>query len=265
MNAILNNKKPRILCWDIETSPMVTYTFELYDQNIRLDQIKEDWTILAWGAKWLGDPESKTMYMDTHNNKDVKDDKKIVQALIKLLEQADICITHNGDKFDIKRVNTRALLNGLPPIKMPQSTDTYKESKKVFDLTSNSLAYASEKINKKYKKLTHPNYPGISLWKAVLAGDHKAWVEMKKYCIHDVFATEEYFIAIRGWIKTQNMACYFDDIKVRCFCGSTNLVKDGPVYIKEGKFQGYICKDCGKRPRGKANLLSKEKRKRLLK
>lgn len=251
--------------WDIETSPMVTYNFALYDQNIRLDQIKDDWSILAWGAKWLGDPESKIVYMDNRNSKNVNNDKRIVQGLINILEQADVCITHNGDKFDIKRVNTRALLNGLSPIQMPKSTDTYKESKKVFDLTSNSLAYASDKVNKKYKKLSHPNYPGISLWKAVLNGDIKAWNEMKTYCIHDVLATEEYFQNIQGWIKTQNLAAYFDDKEIRCICGSKNIIKKGFVYTDTGKYQGYKCLDCGKRPKGKLNLLSKETRDNLLK
>src|SRR6185436_3440061 len=257
--------KPKILIWDIETSPMVTYTFGLYDQNIHLDQIKEDWTILAWGAKWLGDSESKAMYMDTRNNKDVRDDKNIVKKLIDLLEQADICITHNGDKFDIKRVNTRALLNGIPPYKHPRSTDTYKESKKVFDLTSHSLDYAYTHVNTKYKKLKHEKYPGISLWKEVLKGNKDAWKVMEEYCLHDVFSTEEYFSKIQGWIKTQNLSCYFDDAQIRCVCGSANLSKDGFVYTDGGKFQGYICKDCKKRPHGKINLFSKLKKESLLK
>lgn len=257
--------EPKILCWDIETSPMVTYNFELYDQNIRLDQIKEDWNILAWGAKWLGDPESKALYMDNRNSRNVRDDKKIVSGLIALLEQADICITHNGDKFDIKRVNTRALLNGLPPYKHPKSTDTYKESKKVFSLTSNSLEYASTNVNTKYKKLKHEEYPGLSLWKEVLKGNKHAWDVMKKYCLHDVLATEEYFTKIQSWIKTQNMACFFDDAKIRCFCGSDNLEKRGFTYTDSGKFQGYACKDCGKRPKGRINLFSQDKKKNLLK
>lgn len=261
----MNNKAPRCLIWDIETSPMVTYNFELYDQNIRLDQIKEDWTILSWGAKWFGEPESKAIYMDNRKSKDVKDDKKLVAALISLLEEADICITHNGDKFDIKRVNTRAALNGLPPYNHPKSQDTLKETKKVFSFTSNSLEYLSNNINTKYKKLKHEEYPGLSLWKEVLKGNNHAWDVMKKYCLHDVFATEEYFQKIQGWIKTQNMANYFDDLIVRCFCGSKNLSKDGFVYTGEGKFQGYICKDCKKRPKGRINLFSTEKKQSLLK
>ncbi len=261
----MKNKGPKIIVYDLETSPMVTYNFERFDQNIGLEQIKEDWTILAWGAKWLGDPKSKAIYRDTRNKKDVRDDKDIVKELIELLEQADICITHNGDKFDIKRLNARALLHGLPPYKHPASTDTYKESKKVFSLTSHSLDYASANVNTKYKKLKHEEFPGLSLWKEVLKGNKKAWRVMQKYCLHDVFATEEYFTKIQGWIKTQNLSCYFDDAAIRCRCGSSNIYKKGFVYTDSGKFQGYKCKDCGKRPKGRLNLLSVEKRKGLLK
>lgn len=257
--------KPKLLIFDIETSPFITYNFELYDQNIRLDQVKQDWSILAWGAKWLNDPASKTIYRDTSKQKDILNDKRIVQELIALLEQADGVITHNGDKFDIKKVNARAAIHGLPPVKPCRSTDTYKESRKVFSFTSHSLEYMSDKLNAKYKKLKHEKYPGLSLWKEVLSGNKEAWKEMKKYCINDVLATEEMHNKIQGWIKTQNQATFYDDDTVRCFCGSKNLIMKGPVWVNNNKYQGYKCKDCGKRPRGKESLMDKEKRQTLLK
>src|SRR6185295_13170736 len=175
--------KPKILIWDIETSLMLAHTFQLFEQTLRLEHVEEDWSILAWSAKWLGDPASKAFYMDTRNQKNVRDDKRILQELIKLLNQADIVITHNGNSFDIKKVNARAVINGLPPVKPYKSIDTYRESKKIFSFTSHSLEYLSEKLNKKYKKLKHKKYPGLSLWKAVLQGDSEAWKEMQLYCI----------------------------------------------------------------------------------
>ena len=82
---------------------------------------------------------------------------------------------------------------------------------------------------------------------------------MKIYCIQDVLATDELFTRIQGWIKTQNMANYFDDLTVRCRCGSIDIIKKGFVYTDAGKYQGYKCKACGKRPRGSVNLLLKKK------
>lgn len=257
-----NGRKPKILVFDIETAPMEAYVWGLYDQNVGLNQVKKDWAIIAWAAKWVDG--NKVIYMDTRNKKDPRDDKQIVKELIKLFEQADLAITHNGDKFDFRKVYARALVHGLPPSSKPRSTDTYKESRKVFGLTSHKLEYMSEIINKKYKKLKHNNYPGMELWKAALSGDKKAWKEMEEYNANDVLATEELFLTLRGWIKMHNMSNIYDDAKLRCLCGSSDLYKKGFIHTDNGKFQGYKCRECGRRPRSRVNLLPKEDRRRLL-
>lgn len=255
---------PKILVFDIETAPITAYTWGLFDQNIGLNQIKHDWHFLAWAAKWYGEPASKTMYADNSKSKNVRDDRKLVIRLWKLLDRADVVITQNGDKFDIRKFNARAILYGLPPVSPFKSNDTLKESRKVFAFTSHKLEYMTELVNKKYKKLKHEKYPGFELWKAVLSGDKRAWKEMKIYCIHDVLATEEFFENIHGWIKTQNLANYFDDAKIRCRCGSTDIFKKGFVYTDAGKYQGYKCKTCGKRPRGSVNLINKKHKKKSI-
>lgn len=259
------NSEPRILIFDIETAPIEGYVWGLYDQNIGLNQIKQDWTILSWAAKWYADPASKTMYMDNSSAKDVRNDKKLVEGLWNLLDAADIVITQNGDKFDIKKFNARAIINKLPPVGGFRSVDVLKESKKVFGFTSQSLEYTSNVLNTKYKKLKHSKYPGMELWTEILKGNKDAWKEMKVYCIHDVLSTEEKYQKIQGWIKTQNLATFYDDLQVRCFCGSTNIFKKGVHRLRDGVYQGYKCRDCGKRPHGRTNLLSAEEKKGLLK
>lgn len=237
----------RILIFDIETSPINAYVWGLFDQNIGLDQIKADWSILAWSAKWLGDPASKTMYMDTRDAKYVGDDKAIVKKLVDLLEQADGIITQNGDAFDVKKLNARAIIHGLPPTKLCRSTDILKECRKVFKFTSNKLAYTTGVLNKKYKKLSHAKYPGNALWKAVMAGDKKAWDEMKKYCIHDVLSTEEAYVNIREWIK--DPALYG---KEKCRrCRTTAFRSEGVRVTGKGKYRRLICKYCGLPRKGK--------------
>lgn len=257
--------QPNILVFDIETAPITAYTWGLWDQNIGLNQIKSDWHILSWAAKWYEEPADKVIYMDNSKVKNIQDDKVLVKGLWNVLNQADIVITQNGDKFDIKKFNARAAIHGLPPVGPFKSTDTFKESRKVFSFTSHSLEYMSGVLNTTYKKLKHERYPGFELWKAILNGDKRAWTDMKAYCIHDVLTTEELYKKIQGWIKIQNMACFFDDTQVRCRCGSTNIYKKGFVFTDAGKFQGYRCKDCGKRPKGCINLLTTVKKKNLLK
>jgi DNA-directed RNA polymerase subunit RPC12/RpoP len=253
--------KAKILVFDIETSPITAYTWGLFDQNIGLNQIKRDWHLIGWAAKWLGEPASKTMYMDNSKAADITDDKKLVQGLADLLNQADIVVTQNGEQFDTKKLNARAIINRLPPIKPYKSTDILKEGRKVFKFTSHKLEYMADKLNTKYKKLDHREYPGFELWSAILNGDQRAWAVMKKYCIHDVLATEEAYVKMQGWIKTQNLSAYLGDSVMRCRCGSKRLQKRGYAHTEGGKYQIYQCQDCGKWPRGAQNLLSKEERK----
>lgn len=257
--------KPKILVYDIETAPITAYTWGLFDQTIGLNQIKKDWHMLAWAAKWYGEPASKVMYRDNRSRKNVSDDKQLVKSLCGLINQADIVITQNGEEFDMKKLSARAVINGLPPIKRCKSTDIYKEGKKVFSFTSHKLEYVADALNKKYKKLKHGEYPGFDLWKAVLSGDKKAWSVMEKYTKHDVLSTEEAYSVIQGWIRTQNLATYVDDATLRCFCGSDKLTPRGYARTDAGKFRIYLCKSCGKWPRGRTNLLLKDKRNNLLK
>lgn len=257
--------QPKILCFDLETAPITAYTWGLFDQNIGLNQIKSDWHLISWSAKWLGEPASKVMYMDNSRAKNIQNDKALVQGLAKLLNQADIVITQNGDAFDIKKLNARAVINRLPPIKPVRSTDILKEGRKVFKFTSHKLEYITSILNDKYRKLKHNEYPGFELWSAILKGDKRAWKVMKKYCIHDVLSTEESYQKIQGWIKTQNISTYADDVVMRCRCGSDSLESRGYAFTDNGKYQVYRCKSCGKWPRGAVNLLSAEKRKVSLK
>ena len=255
------NSQPKILVFDLETAPITAFTWGLYDQNIGLNQIKHDWHLLAWAAKWYGEPASKVMYMDNSNAKHIQDDRNLVVGLAKLLNEADIIITQNGEAFDVKKLNARAVIHRLPPIKPCKGTDILKEGRKVFKFTSHKLEYITDVLNDKYKKLKHEKYPGFELWKALLAGDKQAWPVMKKYCIHDVLATEESYQKIQGWIKTQNMACYIDDAIMRCKCGSDSLIKKGFAHTEAGKYQIYNCQACGKWPRSPINVLTSEQKK----
>jgi len=72
---------PKVLILDIETAPIEAFTWGLWDQNVGLNQIKADWTVLSWAAKWLGTPAKAVMYMDQSGAKNVRDDKKILKGI----------------------------------------------------------------------------------------------------------------------------------------------------------------------------------------
>ncbi len=266
----MNQKKkikssPRILIFDIETAPMIVYAWGLWDQNIALNQIKDDWHVLSWAAKWLDDGPTKVMYQDQRNAKDVRDDKKILEGIWKLLDEADVVITQNGISFDSKKLNARFIMHGMQPPSSYKHIDTLRIARKHFAFTSNKLEYMTDKLCTKYKKLAHGNYPGFSMWKACLAGDKAAWKEMEKYNKYDVLSLEELYTKLQAWEKTINFDAYTADLTHTCSCGHKQFSNKGYAYTSAGKFHRYKCLKCGKESRGKENLLSKEKRKSMRK
>lgn len=227
---------PRILLVDIETKPIVALIWSLRQKYIPPEMILEDWGIIAWAAKWLG--EKEVFYEDTRK----KEEKTCLRRLWGLLDDADVVIWHNGDHFDGPKLNTRFKFLGYKPYSPVRSVDTKKLFCRVFGESSNSLAFLSEKYNKRYKKLKHAKFPGNDLWKECRLGNPEAWDEMEKYNIHDVLALEELYVQAAPWDYT-DFFIYGDDI--RCKCGSEEFQKRGFAYTRQRKFQRYQCNECG--------------------
>ena len=72
-------RQPKVLFYDIETAPILAYVWRLWDNNVGLNQIKSDWHLLSWAAKWLG--EKKVMYQDQQGKRDLSNDKEILRYL----------------------------------------------------------------------------------------------------------------------------------------------------------------------------------------
>lgn len=247
------SKGPRVLIFDVETAPLLTWVWRIWDENIGLNQIEKDWHLLSWAAKWLG--EKKVMYRDQRNAKNIQDDKNILKALWKLLDEADIVVTQNGNSFDIKKLNARFILNGLKPPSSYQSIDTFRIAKSKFGFTSNKLEYMTDKLCKKYKKLKHTEYPGFELWAECLKRNRRAWRIMKKYNMWDVLALEELYLVLQPWHGGINFSMYRGENIVRCNCGSLDVVKNGFNYTPGGRFQRYKCQKCGAELRSRNNML----------
>lgn len=256
---------PKVLLLDIETAPILGYVWSLWEQNVGLNQIACDWYLLSWSAKWLGAPPNETMYMDQRNAKNIEDDRKILAAVWKLLDEADIVVTQNGVNFDIKKLNARFVLQGFQPPSGFKNIDTKLIASKKFGFTSNKLEYMTDKLCVKFKKLKHAKFSGFELWRECLAGNLEAWQEMEKYNKHDVLSLEELYLILQPWDGHINFNLYRDGNDVVCQCGSKEFEKRGFHYTQSGKYQRYRCAECGAWTHGGPNLLSKDKVKSLRK
>ena len=105
---------PNILILDVETAPLRGFIWQLWKQNVNIDQIISEWFMLTWSAKWLHNPNIMSAKLTPEEALE-ENDKRIITELWNVLNDADIVIAHNGDQFDIPKIKTRFLLHGLPP------------------------------------------------------------------------------------------------------------------------------------------------------
>lgn len=234
--------KQRVLVLDIETTPITAYVWGLRDQNISLNQIVKDWSVMAWGAKWLG--EKKVMYQDMRHAKHIENDREILLPLWNLLDEADIIITQNGQRFDGPKLNARFIMHGMKPPSPYKHLDTYRIVKRTTDFTSNKLEYLTDKLCTKYKKLHHQKFPGMSLWTECLKGNMKAWKEMQIYNTHDVLSTEELYNKIKAWApETMPKPHVHLDYKSCKVCGAVDSIRSNGIRLN---YRRLMCSKCGR-------------------
>lgn len=249
---------PKILFIDIETKPILAQVWRLWDQNVGLNQIEQDWSILSFCAKWKGTEE--VIYMDLSGQDDYEDDSVLLDSLWRLLNEADFVVGQNSKRFDVKKINARFILNGLPKPSSFRQIDTLEIAKRQFGFTSNKLEYMTDKLCTVYKKKTHQKFAGHRLWAECLKGNPEAWAEMKDYNIYDVLSLEELYDILSSWDdKLPNFDVYVDGI-----LDMSVWVEDGFHYSNFGKYQRYRNTITGVQRRSRVNELSKEKRQTLL-
>lgn len=252
---------PKVLFLDIETSPALAYVWGLFDQNVGLNQIKQDWFILSWSAKWKGSKE--IFYQDQRKAKNIEDDKTLLKGIWQLIDEADVLVTQNGKRFDVKKLNARFILNGYQPPSGFRHYDTLQAAKSVFGFTSNKLEYMTDKLCK-IKKSKHGKFAGFELWSECLKGNLEAWKEMEKYNKQDVLALEELYGKLAPWYSKINWTVYEPELENVCSCGCKRFHRNGYTLTNSGKYIRYKCCECGAEKRDAENLIDKPSRKRLM-
>lgn len=261
----INKPNQKVLLIDIETKPMQADVWNMWENNVALNQINADWSILSWSAKWLHDPDNQIIYRDNRKAKDLEDDKELLREVWELLDEADVVIGHYSEKFDIPKLFTRFIKHGMTPPSSFRQIDTKKIAANKFAFTSNKLEYLAKFLGVKHTKLMDRKFVGHALWTGCMKGMKDAWEEMKAYNMRDVIVLQEVYHKLKTWDKTINFDVFHDGLENICVCGNKSFTihKKSPyIYTNTGKFDRLICTNpkCGKELKGKVNLLSKEKR-----
>lgn len=253
----------KVLILDIETAPISAFVWGIWNQNIATNQIQSDWFCLTWAAKWLFE---KKVYSGRLTPKEVKnqDDSRIIKGIWELLNEADIVIAHNAEKFDVPKLNSRFIINGLHPPLPYQTIDTLKHIRRQFSFTSNKLDYVNKLLQLERKSDTG----GFELWEQCIKGDAAALKKMETYNVNDVIILEETYLAIRAWIKPHpNMGLFIlDETQFRCpSCGSDQLQEAGKRYLTSvNAYIAFRCKNCGSTGRKRVSDINVKQKRFLL-
>jgi len=254
---------PRILHIDIETAPILAWVWGLFKQNVAIGQIHKDWHILCWAAKWHKEAGvySDALWRHTVSGKWTKGaEEKIVRSVWRMLDEADIVVGHNADRFDVSKINAKFYEYGMLPPSPYRTVDTLKVARNRFGFPSNKLDYIIQLKAKGAKLKTD-----FELWIDVMTGKPKACKRMMDYNMEDVRILEDVYTDMLPWITNHpNMGVYNDGEATQCSaCGSTHIHKRGFSYTNLGVYQRIVCIGCGHWDKLPTNLLSPEKRKQL--
>jgi uncharacterized protein YprB with RNaseH-like and TPR domain len=235
------SKKPNIIFFDIETTPIKAFTWSMYPKALSYENIDEDWSIIC--AAWKSSNESKVNFTSVSSTRP-KDDYKVVKTLRDALAKADILVGHNLDKFDVKKLNARLVYHRLPPLPLIPTVDTLKQARKIASFTSNRLDYLALYLTGKGK--LEAKY---SLWKEVLAKSKPSLDYMVKYCKQDVVRLIDVYTVLRPYMTTHPHvgAMAGHDRGCSCpKCGSSRTKMNGVRVTASGlKKQEIQCLDCG--------------------
>jgi predicted RNA-binding Zn-ribbon protein involved in translation (DUF1610 family) len=232
---------PKFLLIDVETFPMLYYAWRPYDTGSL--KTVEDTSMASFTAKWYGERGFITRSLADYKGYKAgsRDDKALLAELWTLLDEADWVAAHNGDRFDVKIINYRFMVHGMPPPSPYEQIDTLKEVKKVARHDSNRLNELCRVHGIGQKVRTG----GKDLWFDCLGGDVKAWARMKRYNEHDVRLLEGLYNMLMPWMKKHPNRSNHTGIASCPKCGSTKIQKRGKARSRTRTYDRLQCQGCG--------------------
>ena len=231
---------------DLETSPNIQFSWHLRQKYHNYNDIIQEGGILS--AAWK-DYGSDYVYTSAVDVRDPYNDYDVVYNVREALEDCDLVITQNGDKFDLRKINAALLkwrLDPLPPI---VSADCIKITRREFALNSYGMDAVRKFLGLEGKTKTEYDWwKKICTYKPVPTAERQKYLDLLvSYNADDVNDTEEMYEIIKpysGRHPSLNLIASVDD---GCpTCGSTNL-RTNPSWIHRATTRSYAryrCDDC---------------------
>lgn len=239
--------KLKYVSFDIEQNPHSEYMFSSYagfkvDKSLLLSAAFYDHQTHARTVLHLDAKELKA-YVDCDNIKDKderlaaksKKDKGLVSAVLQELNKYNVIVTWYGKRHDVKYINGKAAMHGLPYCYEPKHIDLFDTYKHKFSLSSNRLGNAAKIMGVKPKGEICP-----SRWSQAREGNYKALQEIADYNINDVDTLYELYQPVKEIISNHPHILALSDFKPKdrikyCkWCGSDKITPSGSYITAAG-------------------------------
>jgi DNA polymerase elongation subunit (family B) len=228
----------RLLTVDIETRPMESRHWGLWQQNIGINQIRDPGGLLCFAAKFHG--ERRVHFHSLWGD----GEKAMARHLFRLFDEADAIAGWNSDKFDIRWIQAQFLKHGMGKPSPFAKVDLMKSVKRQVMLPSYKLDYVAQWLEIGQKIRTG----GFDLWNDVLDGCDKARAKMRRYNINDTKLTEQVFdrLNAKGWVLgLPNASVEGGECCPNPMCASERLQYRGFQVSKTRRYRRFQCLDCG--------------------
>lgn len=238
----IKQKKIKLLFYDIETSPILVWTYALGKTHLSQDQIEEDSKITSIAYMFEGDTNPK--YLEWDWNGKTGDDSSMLEEFVHIYNSADIIVGQNIDGFDNKVLQWRLNVLNLTPANAQVTIDILKMSRRFFRGSSAKLDYRS-KVHGFGGKIRQTMADCI----AVAKGDKKISKERIIYNLKDVEDTRKIFWKELPYYPKLpvNFGVVVNQDNTACpQCGSNKIQKRGFTISLKGRKCKYQCQDCGK-------------------
>lgn len=207
----------KLLLLDLELAPNQALVWGMFGVYIKPNQVMGDSYVLSWAAKWHGEEEV------TYSSLGMTNKRSMLREIYNLMNEADVIVTYNGDRFDLKILNQEFMLQGWNPPRPYRSIDLLKTMKKNFRGIFNKLDYWLKKLELGQKVENR----GMQLWIDCMNKDPDAFLEMEEYNIGDVIELEKLYDRVKPWITNLPNLSVLTRSCVCPVCGTSKLQSRG--------------------------------------
>lgn len=253
---VVENNHPKICYLDIEKSFNISGHFGAWSQNLRQEAKFRESHILSYCYVFNDDEDIKGSIIPSQELKDdfinclmegkvhTTVDELLVLELWALFNNSDVIVAYNGRGFDVKEIQARFLMYGLPPTTPVKVIDPLLIVKDKFRLPFKSLKYVAEFLGVTQKLENNGN----DLWKKATMGDEQALEDMFIYNKGDIVTLREVYKKIQGWGNSgTNLALYNDEHTSLCpHCSSDDVssIEGKYAYTAQRKYSLFRCNSC---------------------